>query len=124
MTDPAAASLLASFTANLHGRKWQPFRAGIEASWLYQNGPHGAAAAYLRYAPGGRAPFHWHAGYEHVFVLEGTQSDRAGTYGPGSVVINPPGSAHEVVSEQGCIVLVIWERPVIFGTGPEGEKNR
>lgn len=93
---------------------WQPFRAGIEACWLYQNGAHGPAAAYLRYAPGARAPAHHHAGYEHVLVLQGSQTDRNGRHVAGSLVVNEPGSAHEVVSDEGCVVLVIWERPVIF----------
>lgn len=93
---------------------WEPFREGIEIAWLYQNGSHGPAAAYLRYAPGARVPFHLHAGYEHVFVLEGSQTDRNGRHAAGALVINPPGSAHEVVSEDGCIVLIIWERPVIL----------
>jgi quercetin dioxygenase-like cupin family protein len=93
---------------------WQPFRDGIVASWLYRNGAHGPAAAYLRYEPGARVPFHRHAGYEHVLVLRGSQTDRNGRHGAGSLVVNLPGSAHEVVSEDGCMVLVIWERPVIF----------
>jgi anti-sigma factor ChrR (cupin superfamily) len=93
---------------------WQPFRDGIEACWLYRNGDHGPAAAYLRYAAGAHVPAHWHAGYEHVLVLQGSQSDRNGRHVACSLVVNEPGSAHEVVSEEGCVVLVIWERPVIF----------
>ena len=99
----------------LEALAWQPFGDGIEASWLYQNGAHGPAAAYLRYSPGARVPRHWHAGYEHVFVLQGSQSDHNGRHTAGSLVVNEPGSAHELVSEEGCVVLVIWERPVIFG---------
>jgi anti-sigma factor ChrR (cupin superfamily) len=99
-------------------RVWQPFRDGIEVSWLYRNGEHGAAAALLRYRPGARVPLHWHAGYEHVIVLEGSQSDHAGRHRTGSLVINPPGSSHEVVSAEGCVVLIIWERPVIFSAAP------
>jgi anti-sigma factor ChrR (cupin superfamily) len=94
---------------------WQRFRGGVEVAWLYQNGAHGPAAAYLRYAPGARIPLHWHAGYEHVIVLEGAQSDHNGRHAAGSLVINPPGSSHQVVSEEGCVVLIIWERPVVFG---------
>jgi anti-sigma factor ChrR (cupin superfamily) len=97
---------------------WEPFRDGIRAAWLYRNGAHGAAAAYLRYEPGAGVPRHWHAGYEHVFVLRGSQTDHNGRHGPGSLVISPPGSAHEIVSEDGCIVLVIWERPVVFRVEP------
>jgi anti-sigma factor ChrR (cupin superfamily) len=100
------------------GLAWQPFRPGIEAAWLYQNGAHGPAAAYLRYQPGARVPLHRHAGYEHVLVLEGSQSDDNGCHAAGSLVVNPPGSSHEVVSESGCVVLIIWERPVILGGTP------
>jgi anti-sigma factor ChrR (cupin superfamily) len=97
---------------------WQHFRDGIEVSWLYRNGESGPASAFLRYAPGARVPHHWHAGYEHVFVIKGSQSDHNGRHGAGALVVNPPGTAHEVVSAEGCLVLVIWERPVILGAGP------
>jgi anti-sigma factor ChrR (cupin superfamily) len=59
-------------------------------------------------------PRHEHAGYEHVFVLAGSQQDARGSYGKGSFVSNPPGTAHEVLSPEGCLVLVIWQRPVVF----------
>jgi len=101
-------------TRDLGDLAWEPFRDGIEACWLYRNGAHGPATAYLRYRAGARVPFHVHAGYEHVLVLQGSQTDRNGRHAAGSLVINPPGSRHEVVSEEGCIVLVIWERPIIF----------
>lgn len=104
----------AMLSYGLHAGAWKPFREGIDVSWLYQNGAHGPASAYLRYAPGAQVPRHWHPGYEHVLVLEGSQTDGNGRHGAGSLVINPPGSTHEVTSEEGCIVLVIWERPVIF----------
>ena len=113
MTAVAAAHALRP--QDWHSLAWQPFRDGIDAAWLYQNGAHGPAAAYLRYQPGARVPLHWHPGYEHVFVLEGSQSDANGCYGAGSLLISPPGSAHADVSEEGSIVLVIWERPVLFG---------
>lgn len=93
---------------------WQPLRDGVEVSWVYRNGAHGPAAAYLRYRPGARVPLHRHAGYEHVFVLQGSQTDGNGRHAEGTLTINPPGSAHDLVSEDGCLALVIWERPVIF----------
>lgn len=100
--------------ADLAALDWQAFRDGVEAAWLYRNGAHGPAAAYLRYRPGARVPLHWHAGYEHVIVLDGSQSDHKGRHTAGSLVINPPGTSHEVWSEEGCVVLVIWERPVVI----------
>ncbi len=102
------------------GLAWQPFRAGIEVSWLYRNGDHGPAAAFLRYAPGAGVPHHLHAGYEHVMVLQGSQSDHNGRHSAGALVINPPGTSHEVVSDEGCIVLIIWERPIILTPAPAG----
>lgn len=114
--------LLQNLAAAPRDRVWQFFRDGVEVSWLYQNGAHGPAAAFLRYQPGARVPFHRHAGYEHVLVLEGAQRDANGTHAAGSLTINPPGSAHEVASEEGCVVLIIWERPVILGrTQPTDE---
>lgn len=114
--------LLQNLAAAPRDRVWQFFRDGVEVSWLYQNGAYGPAAAFLRYQPGARVPFHWHSGYEHVLVLDGSQSDASGNHAAGSLTINPPGSAHEVVSEEGCIVLIIWERPVILGrTQPTDE---
>ncbi|MES1206770.1 MAG: cupin domain-containing protein, partial [Pseudomonadota bacterium] len=71
-------------------------------------------ASILRYAPGARIPYHRHDGYEHVFILAGSQRDERGTYGAGSLVVNTPGSSHDVVSENGCTALLIWERPVVF----------
>jgi anti-sigma factor ChrR (cupin superfamily) len=45
-------------------------------------------------------------------VLEGSQSDEAGEYGAGDVVLNPAGSVHSVWSAGGCVVLIHWTRPV------------
>ncbi len=91
---------------------WQPFREGISIHQLYSDGKTGASAALLRYDRGAKVPLHEHQGYEHIFVLEGYQGDDQGEYGKGSLVINPPGTRHEVISKDGCIVLIIWEKPV------------
>jgi anti-sigma factor ChrR (cupin superfamily) len=68
----------------------------------------------LRYAPGSQVPSHQHEGYEHVYVLSGEQQDERGTYPAGTFVVNPPGTSHRVWSPQGCLVLVVWQRPVRF----------
>ena len=59
-------------------------------------------------------PVHLHTGYEHLFVLSGSQSDEHGRYEAGCLVINPPGSRHSVRSEGGCLVLLVWEKPVVI----------
>lgn len=70
--------------------------------------------ALLRYQAGARVPIHRHPGVETIMVLAGTQSDEGGCYETGSLVINPVGSEHSVWSEQGCVVLIQWNKPVQF----------
>src|SRR4051812_23605966 len=82
---------------------WTPMRPGIEMHRIYQNGPDGPSAAFLRYQPGATLPRHRHAGLEHIFVLAGSQRDEHGTYEAGSMVVNPPGTSHHVSSPEGCI---------------------
>ena len=91
---------------------WQPFRNGVEIYRLYGDNTSGSAAALLRYEPGASVPRHTHTGFEHIYVLTGSQTDQNGEHQAGTFVINPPHSNHTVVSQAGCIVLVIWEKPI------------
>jgi anti-sigma factor ChrR (cupin superfamily) len=99
--------------ALLHGGwrevAFEPFREGVDIHRIRHADP---AVALLRYAPGASVPRHRHGGLETVLVLEGAQTDERGHYPEGSFVLNPPGSAHSVWSDQGCTVLIQWERPV------------
>ena len=98
---------------------WQPFRPGVDIHRLYDAGPTGSSAALLKYAPGATVPKHEHTGYEHIIVLSGAQRDSKGNYTAGTMVINEPGTHHSVTSESGCIVLIIWERPVAISDNEE-----
>jgi len=93
---------------------WEPFREGIEIHRLYDRGPEGTASALLRYRAGASLPAHDHMGVEHIMILTGSQVDERGVYGPGTLVINAPGTRHSVHTPEGCTVLVVWERPVVF----------
>ncbi len=93
---------------------WQPFRDGVEIHRLYGDGVTGPTAALIRFRKDGRVPAHAHTGYEHIIVLAGTQRDQNSTASAGTLIINPPGTQHSVVSEAGCIVLAIYEKPVAF----------
>ena len=53
---------------------WQPFRPGVTAHWLYDEGHSGAACVLLRYEAGARVALHEHLGYEHMLVLGATSS--------------------------------------------------
>lgn len=94
--------------------EWMPYRDGVSIHRLYGTADAGPSAALLRYQPGASMPYHAHQGFEHIYVLHGAQVDARGTHVAGTLVVNRPGSAHEVVSPQGCVVLAIWERPVAF----------
>ncbi|MBC8132598.1 MAG: cupin domain-containing protein, partial [Deltaproteobacteria bacterium] len=86
---------------------WSVLRPGVDEHRLY--GTHdgtGPVASVLRYSPGARVSHHRHTGFEHVFILHGSQRDERGIHRAGSLVINPPGTTHEVVSDDGCTALL------------------
>ena len=89
-------------------------RPGIELHRIYGEGTSGPSAALLRYAPGATLPHHRHPGYEHITILEGSQADEHGVYRAPCFIVNPPGSSHDVHSPDGCLVLVVWNEPVVF----------
>lgn len=94
--------------------EWSPFGDGVEIHRLYGDGITGATAALIRFNKAGRVRLHEHVGYEHILVLTGSQVDQNGKAEAGTLVINPPGTRHGIVSESGCIVLAIYEKPVVF----------
>ena len=95
-------------------KDFAPFRPGVEIAELYRDDSSGTSAALLRYAPGAKVSRHEHAGHEHILVLEGSQRDERGEYVAGTLIVNPPGTAHSVESPNGCLVLIIWSRPIHF----------
>jgi anti-sigma factor ChrR (cupin superfamily) len=97
------------------GIAWRPFRPGIEIFRLHGGeAADGPASALLRYAPGAQLACHEHMGHEHIVVLSGSQRDEHGVYSAGSVIVNVPGSKHSVTSDEGCVVLAVWQAPVRF----------
>ncbi|MEM8614709.1 MAG: cupin domain-containing protein [Cyanobacteria bacterium P01_H01_bin.105] len=114
VTKPLILTDLFNLASQPERISWQPFRPGVEIHRLYGDGQTGSAAALLKYEPGAQVPFHDHTGYEHIVVLSGAQQDHHGSYTAGTLVINPPETSHAVVSDEGCIVLIIWERPVLI----------
>jgi anti-sigma factor ChrR (cupin superfamily) len=116
LPDPLVLPDLLAYARDLEGAgDWAPFRPGVTAHWLYDEGNGGASAVLLRYEAGARVSEHAHVGHEHLFVLEGEQYDEDGTYPAGSFVIHPPGTSHSPGSIGGCVALLIYERAVRFG---------
>lgn len=98
---------------------WKPFQKNVDIYSLYSQGKSGPTAALLRFQPGGRVPLHEHKGYEHIFVLSGSQIDENSKAEAGSLIVNPPGTSHSILSSNGCIVLAIYEKPVEFILNPK-----
>jgi anti-sigma factor ChrR (cupin superfamily) len=93
---------------------WERLRDGIDIAHLYTTPPPGPAAALLRYAPRTRLDRHEHSGFEHIYILTGSQTDDAGEHYAGALLIHGPGTTHAIASSHGCLVLAIWEKPVRF----------
>ncbi len=93
---------------------WEPFREGVDIHRLYGDGLTGPSAALLRYHESSSVPLHYHEGYEHIIILAGSQRDEFGVLPAGTLRIHPPGTSHQVMSEAGCLVLAIYEKPVRF----------
>jgi anti-sigma factor ChrR (cupin superfamily) len=93
---------------------WQPFVNGAEIHRLYGDGKKGPTAVLIRFREESQVPIHLHEGYEHIFILAGEQRDQNAIRSRGAFTINPPGTVHSVSSEAGTIVLVIYEKPVVF----------
>ncbi|MBT9560032.1 MAG: cupin domain-containing protein [Myxococcales bacterium] len=80
---------------------------GVQRRMLERDGGEQArATSIVRYAPGSRFSPHVHDGGEELFVLDGVFEDELGSYGPGTYIKNPPGSAHAPASAQGCVLWV------------------
>ena len=120
MTNPSAPVLklndLFQVSGWQHRLPWKPFQDLVDIYRLYGDGETGPTAALLRFRPGARVALHEHTGYEHVFVLSGSQVDENSRAETGTLIINPPGTSHSILSENGCIVLAIYEKPVKFIT--------
>ena len=104
---------------------WAPFtdqgRKNVDIMPLYESRPSGShcfdasgasRAALLRYRRGAVVPRHRHPGFELVLVLSGQLRDDYGIHPAGTLLVYPPGSEHALSSAEGCVFLVVWERPV------------
>jgi anti-sigma factor ChrR (cupin superfamily) len=93
---------------------WQPFVNGAEIHRLYGDGKEGPTAVLIRFREESEVPVHLHQGYEQIFILAGEQRDQNAIRSRGAFTIHQPGTVHGVSSKAGTIVLVIYEKPVVF----------
>ena len=85
--------------------------SGVDRRMLDRIGGEVArATTIVRFDPGSSFPMHTHDGGEEFLVLEGTFSDEAGDFGPGSYLRNPVGTSHTPFTREGCTIFVkLWQ---------------
>ena len=91
---------------------WVPSpQAGVERRMLDRIGDEKArATSVVRYAAGAQFPAHQHPGGEEILVLSGTFAEGEVHHPAGTYLRNPPGSAHQPGSPDGCIIFVkLWQ---------------
>ncbi len=87
--------------------EWRPAGApGIWSKELYSDPNHPERVALLRWEKDARYPRHQHPSGEEILVLDGVLADEAQHYPRGTWIRNPPGSAHEPYSPEGCVLLI------------------
>ena len=71
-----------------------------------------SVALLLRFPPGAHGDFHEHLGYELMLVLHGQLDHSDGrSFRKGDLVVEEPGSRHQMSSADGCTVLAIRTKP-------------
>jgi anti-sigma factor ChrR (cupin superfamily) len=97
--------------------RWESLRPGVRIHRLFR-WPTGQSAALLRYEPGASLPRHIHVAPEYILVLRGSQADENGLHRRGALLVHPGATSHTIRTETGCVVLAIWEQPVVFDPQP------
>lgn len=80
---------------------------GFWAKTLADDG-QGNSTVLMKMDPGCYAGPHAHEESEQVYVLEGTFHDQVATYRPGDFIERAPGAVHSTGSEQGGVVLLVF----------------
>ncbi|MFI9309316.1 cupin domain-containing protein [Streptomyces triculaminicus] len=104
-------------TEGLDALEWEtwtePGRSGVELHRLYvTDDTRPGSALVTRMRPGAHGDLHEHLGYELVFVLEGELvNDNGDRYTAGDLIVEEPGSVHQVSTEKGCVLLGVRAAP-------------
>jgi anti-sigma factor ChrR (cupin superfamily) len=93
----------------------EPGRVGVEryVLWAPQGVEEDSIGLLLRYPSGAHGDFHEHLGYELMLVLDGRLDHSDGrSFSKGDLVVEAPGTRHQISSSTGCTVLAIRTKPV------------
>ncbi|KAA2253940.1 allophanate hydrolase [Solihabitans fulvus] len=103
----------------------EPGRAGVDHYPLWTPNPETGEESIgllLRFPPGAHGDFHEHLGFELMLVLEGSLDHSDGTvFEQGDLVVEGPGTRHQMSSAKGCTVLAIRTRPAAAREPKPGE---
>ncbi|KJK58542.1 MULTISPECIES: cupin domain-containing protein [Actinomycetes] len=103
----------------------EPGRAGVEFVVLWgpdEGSGEDSAALLLRFPPGAHGDFHEHLGHELMLVLDGVLDHSDGRrFHRGDLVIEEPGTRHQMSSAEGCTVLAVRARPAANRQPEPGE---
>ena len=88
--------------------QWREFEdaPGVSYKVLRHHKDRKGITLMLQFAAGASYPTHRHPEGEEYYVLEGSLDEAGVTYGVGSFVYHPPGSAHQPRSTEGCTLLI------------------
>ncbi|MEU2119867.1 cupin domain-containing protein [Streptomyces sp. NPDC016459] len=101
---------------SLEWTSWnEPGRVSVEHAVLWApdtENDEDSVGLLLRFPPGAHGDFHEHTGYELMLVLDGVLDHSDGpSYVKGDLIVEGPGSEHQMSSRTGCTVLAIRTRP-------------
>ncbi len=105
--------VLRKIVKNTHGLKWSRISPSLrEAKLVTEQNKY--QVSLHRIKKGGKAVEHDHQGREIVCVIEGSFSDKDGSYLPGDYLVRNPGDTHRptATSDRDCICLSVVEAPV------------
>jgi anti-sigma factor ChrR (cupin superfamily) len=112
----------------MNGLDWVPWkepgRVGVEhyVLWAPDGAEEDSVGLLLRFPPGAHGDFHEHLGYELMLVLDGQLDPSDGrSFGRGDLVVESPGTRHQMSSSTGCTVLAIRTRPASARVPDQGE---
>lgn len=96
---------------NAQSTPWKTLLPGV-----FSATPEKQKAQLLKVTPGTAMPEHDHSDIEYTLLLDGSYSDESGQYNRGDLVIMDNHMEHKPIAdhEQGCICLIINEKPPQF----------
>ncbi|MFI2782492.1 cupin domain-containing protein [Streptomyces sp. ALB3] len=98
----------------------EPGRTGVEHHVLWapdEAKGEDSVGLLLRFPPGAHGDFHEHLGHELMLVLDGVLDHSDGiSYVKGDLVVEGPGTEHQMSSRTGCTVLAIRTAPAAART--------